>query len=48
MEQRVESYKEELRSYQYMVDKGLIKEAKTKEELQAAVKQFKEMTSKHP
>ena len=48
MEQRVENYKEELRAYEYMVSRGLIKEAKTKEELQMAVRQFKQMTSKHP
>ena len=38
MEQRVENYKEELRAYEYMVSRGLIKEAKTKEELQMAVR----------
>ena len=48
MEQRVENYKEELRSYEYMVSRGLVKEAKTKEDLQLAVRQFKQMTSKHP
>ena len=31
-----------------MVKKGLIPEAKTKEDLQAAVREFKLMTSKHP
>lgn len=48
MEQRVELYKEELRSYEYMVSRGLCPEAKTKEDLQLAVRQFRLMTSKHP
>lgn len=38
MEQRVDAYKEELRTHQYMVDKGYIKEAKTKEDVQAAIR----------
>jgi len=33
MEHRVEKYKEEIRSYEYMVSKGIIPEAKTREEL---------------
>lgn len=45
MEQRVENYKEELRAYEYMVSRGLVKEAKTKEDLQNAVRQFKQITS---
>jgi len=33
MEHRVEAYKEELRSYEYMVAKGKVPEANTKEDL---------------
>lgn len=48
MEYRVEQYKEELRSYEYMVAKGKIPEAKTKEDITEALKKFQSMTSKHP
>jgi len=48
MEQRVETYKEELRSYEYMVAKGFVPEAKTKEDLAQAIKKFKGMTAQHP
>ena len=41
MEQRVENYKEEHRAYEYMVQRNLVKEAKTKEDLQTAVRMFK-------
>lgn len=48
MEQRVELYKEELRAYEFMLAKGYVEEAKTKEDLIAAIQKFKQMTSKHP
>ena len=41
MEQRVETYKEELRAYEYMVSRGHVPEAKTKDDLLYAVTQFK-------
>ena len=48
MEQRVEAYKEQIRCYQYMVSKGMVKEAKTKQDFYNTISSFKSMTNKHP
>ena len=45
MEHRVETHKEELRAYEYMIARGYAPEAVTKEDLQKVIRSFKEMTS---
>lgn len=44
----METYKEELRAYEYMVSRGYATEAKTQEQLQEIVNKFQKMTAKHP